>query len=134
MSPGIASKESIPPDYRYVKQSCSTGPPGWESIPGLLKRSTNTGSVQNLGRRILSMYKCKFYSCASVSYGFMLKIIKPAQLLHSFLEQQSPHFWRAPEITILSRSPKVQRYKGCAIKNVGNAKIITCRKVRKRHQ
>jgi hypothetical protein len=23
-----------------------TGPPGWESIPGLLKRSTNTGSVQ----------------------------------------------------------------------------------------
>ncbi len=23
----------------------STGPPGWESIPGLLKRFTNTGSV-----------------------------------------------------------------------------------------
>ncbi len=28
--PGIDSKESIPPD--------------WESVPGLLKRSTNTGS------------------------------------------------------------------------------------------
>jgi len=29
-----------------------TGPPGWESIHGLLKRSTNTGSVQmfTLGR------------------------------------------------------------------------------------
>ncbi len=30
---------------RYVKQGCRTGPPGWESIPGLLKkRFTNTGS------------------------------------------------------------------------------------------
>jgi hypothetical protein len=26
---------------RYDKSGCRTGPPGWESIPGLLKRFTN---------------------------------------------------------------------------------------------
>jgi hypothetical protein len=40
--PGIDSKESIP--GRYVKQSCWAGPPGWEPIPGPLKRFTNSGS------------------------------------------------------------------------------------------
>ncbi len=30
---------------RYFKKGCRTGLPGWESIPGLHKRSTNTGSV-----------------------------------------------------------------------------------------
>jgi hypothetical protein len=29
---------------RYVKYCCHTGPPGWESISGLLKRFTNSGS------------------------------------------------------------------------------------------
>ncbi len=29
---------------RYDIYGCLTGPPGWESIPGLLKRFTNTGS------------------------------------------------------------------------------------------
>ncbi len=29
---------------QYVKEGCRTGPPGWESNPGLLKRLTNTGS------------------------------------------------------------------------------------------
>jgi hypothetical protein len=29
---------------RYVKQDWRTGPPSWESIPGLLKRFTNSGS------------------------------------------------------------------------------------------
>jgi hypothetical protein len=29
---------------RYVKKGCRTGPPGWESIPRLLKRFTNTSS------------------------------------------------------------------------------------------
>ncbi len=29
---------------QYDIKGCRTGPPGWESIPGLLKRSTNTGS------------------------------------------------------------------------------------------
>jgi hypothetical protein len=44
------SQESIPPAYVawrtgiYDKKGCRTGPPGWESIPGLLKRSTNAGS------------------------------------------------------------------------------------------
>ncbi len=32
------------------KQGCRTGPPGWESIPGLLKWSTNTGSGCLLAR------------------------------------------------------------------------------------
>ncbi len=31
---------------RHDKQGFRTGPPDWESIPGLLKRSTDTGSVQ----------------------------------------------------------------------------------------
>jgi hypothetical protein len=50
-SPGIDSKESILPAYvaslagRYVKKGCRTGLPGWESIPGLLKRFKNKGSV-----------------------------------------------------------------------------------------
>jgi hypothetical protein len=30
---------------RYDKWGCRTGPPCWESIPGLLKRSTSTGSA-----------------------------------------------------------------------------------------
>ncbi len=29
---------------RYVKQGCRTGPPGWESILGLLNRFTDSGS------------------------------------------------------------------------------------------
>ena len=29
---------------RYDKEGCSLGSPGWESIPGLHKRFTNTGS------------------------------------------------------------------------------------------
>jgi hypothetical protein len=49
-SPGIDSQKSIPLAYvawraGTTKKGCRTGPPGWESIPGLLKRSTNTGSV-----------------------------------------------------------------------------------------
>jgi hypothetical protein len=30
---------------RYNKQGCRSGPPGWESITGLRKRFTITGSV-----------------------------------------------------------------------------------------
>ncbi len=36
---------------RYVKQGCRTGPPGWESIPGLLKRFTNPGSGREYFRQ-----------------------------------------------------------------------------------
>jgi hypothetical protein len=49
-SPGIDSQESISPAYVAWRASTintvgfRTGPPIWESIPGLLKRSTNTGS------------------------------------------------------------------------------------------
>ncbi len=49
-SPGIDSEESIPPAYvawragTTNRVSYGTGPPGWESIPGLFKRFTNTGS------------------------------------------------------------------------------------------
>ncbi len=35
---------------RYDKQGCRTSPPEWESIPGLLKRFTNTGSDEQ-GKR-----------------------------------------------------------------------------------
>ncbi len=43
-SPGIDSTSLGSLLGRYAKSVCCTGPPGWESIPGLLKRSTNTGS------------------------------------------------------------------------------------------
>jgi hypothetical protein len=35
---------------RYVKYGCSTSQPGWELIPGLLIRFTNTGSGNKGGR------------------------------------------------------------------------------------
>ncbi len=49
-SPGIDSEESIPPAYVAWRagttyRGCRTVPSGWDSIPGLLKRFTNTGSV-----------------------------------------------------------------------------------------
>ncbi len=42
---GIDSDSLCSLASRYDKKSCRTGPPFWKSIPGLLKRSTNTGSV-----------------------------------------------------------------------------------------
>jgi len=41
------AQESIPRNRlagRYVKKGCHTGPPGWESITGLLKRFPNSGT------------------------------------------------------------------------------------------
>ncbi len=60
-SPGIDPKESIPPAWgRYVKYNCCTGPPGWESIPGLLRRFTNTVSgLLYIRIRWLSVLKLK---------------------------------------------------------------------------
>jgi hypothetical protein len=47
-NPGIDSKESFRqpmyPGVPYVKWGYRTSPPGWESIPGLLKRFKDTGS------------------------------------------------------------------------------------------
>jgi hypothetical protein len=43
-SPGIDSASLCGSEGRYEKWGCRTGPPGWESIPGLLKWSTNMGS------------------------------------------------------------------------------------------
>ncbi len=53
-SPGIDSEEPIfSPAYGAWRASTTnrvivTGPPGWEWIPGLLNRFTNTGSVLRL--------------------------------------------------------------------------------------
>jgi hypothetical protein len=46
-SPGIDSNESFPPAYeawRAGKSNMVIGPPGWESIPRLLKSLRNSGS------------------------------------------------------------------------------------------
>jgi hypothetical protein len=43
---GIDSASPCSLAGRYVKWGCRTGPPGWESIPGLLKRFANTGSCR----------------------------------------------------------------------------------------
>ncbi len=42
--PGIDSANLCSLAGWYDKNGCRTGPPGRESIPGLLKRSTDTGS------------------------------------------------------------------------------------------
>ncbi len=44
-SPGIDSTSLCSLASRYVKLGCRAGPSGWESIPGLLERFTNTGSA-----------------------------------------------------------------------------------------
>ncbi len=46
-SPGIDFEESVPPAYAAWRAGTTNrvAVPGWESIPGLLKRFTNTGSV-----------------------------------------------------------------------------------------
>jgi hypothetical protein len=41
---GIDSASLCSLATRYDKLCCCTGPTGWESIPGLIKRFTNTGS------------------------------------------------------------------------------------------
>ncbi len=52
-SPGIDSKESIPPAYVAWRASPSNRVvvPAWESIPELLKRLTNSGSVRGVSVR-----------------------------------------------------------------------------------
>ncbi len=48
---------------RYVKQGCRTGPLGWESMPGLIKRCTNTASVSYKDTKLLYLkYKCRVHA------------------------------------------------------------------------
>jgi hypothetical protein len=44
---------------RYHKEGYHTGPTVWESIPGLLKRPTNTGSGFAVVRK--DVHKCRLY-------------------------------------------------------------------------
>ncbi len=68
-SPGIDSKESIPPAYvawrASIRQIGLSYRPaqGWKSIPGLLKRFTNTGSEVRLLEPALFWVFCSFYNC-----------------------------------------------------------------------
>jgi hypothetical protein len=51
---------------RYDKYGCSTGPSGWESTPGLLKRFTNTGPSNLLsGSTLPEKEKKKLFSLQS---------------------------------------------------------------------
>ncbi len=43
--PGIDTASLCSLADLYVKKGCRTGLPGWESIPALLKRFTNSGTV-----------------------------------------------------------------------------------------
>jgi hypothetical protein len=70
-SPGIDSEESIPSAYvpwraGYDKKGCRSGQPGWELIPELLKRLTNTGSVCAYGRGMLCVCVCVGVCCECV--------------------------------------------------------------------
>jgi hypothetical protein len=47
-SPGIDSASLCRLAGRYDKKGCCTGPLGWEPIPRLLKRFTNTGQNLNV--------------------------------------------------------------------------------------
>jgi hypothetical protein len=64
---------------QYEKYGCRTGPPGWESIPGLPKRFTNTGSVHNIS----IIYRREFYECTYVLERgvlfFVIRKISPAE-------------------------------------------------------
>jgi hypothetical protein len=69
--PGIDSEESIlQPMFlagRYDRKGSRTGPPGWESIPGLNKRFTNAGSSlsQFLNRQFRARI-CKLLWCSGI--------------------------------------------------------------------
>ncbi len=52
-----------------MKRGCGTGPPRWESIPGLLKRSTNTGSVPMVGALYLNRLPTAQYT-RKLAVGF----------------------------------------------------------------
>ncbi len=56
-SPGIDSASLCRVTGRYVKWGCRTGPQGWESIPGLLKRFTNTGSGKGNHVSLIQYYQ-----------------------------------------------------------------------------
>ena len=53
--PGIDSASLCSMAGRYEKQGCCTDPPGWESIPGLLKRFTNTGLRPAMLHRLMEL-------------------------------------------------------------------------------
>ncbi len=66
-SPGIDFEESIPPAYAawWAGTTNRNAVPGWESIPGLLQRFTNTGSVL-LTPDVYLLWNCrwpKFTAC-----------------------------------------------------------------------
>ncbi len=78
-SPGIDPKKSIPPAYvawrsGTSKKGCRTGPPGWESIPRLLKRFTNTSSR-------LASHEGKIEEKTNVSVVLKWNIHRLAELL-----------------------------------------------------
>ncbi len=67
-SPEIDSDESIPPAYVAWRADMTnkltyTGPPGWESIPGLLKRFTNTGLEVKMGHLL----------CNKIGWGYRIQ-------------------------------------------------------------
>jgi hypothetical protein len=51
-SQGIDSASLCSLAGRYAKQGCRSDPPGWESIPGLLKRFTNSCSGSRFNRHL----------------------------------------------------------------------------------
>jgi hypothetical protein len=76
--PGIDSASLCSRADQYVKKGCRTGLPGWESIPALPIRFTNSGSVftascqlffadridqKNSGRcrKDSALYECNIY-------------------------------------------------------------------------
>ncbi len=79
-SPGIDSEESIPPAYAAWRAGTTNrvAVPGWESISGLLKRFTNTGSVL-LSPDVNLLWNCRWlkFTAGDVDSGgpkFELKI------------------------------------------------------------
>ncbi len=95
-SPGIDSGESTPLSLcslagRYDKKGCLTGPPGWESIPGHLKRSTDTGFNPTAVRPVCPLHSLDAYAATSIDFPqplmYFLACIPPP------LSQPMVFFW-----------------------------------------
>ncbi len=85
---------------RYDKKGCRTGPPGWESILGLLKSSTNTASVHKKARNQLKSSRLK-----TISWTEVIKESRTVRIYHQQQFGHSSFYFSQPSfIRILARS------------------------------
>ncbi len=106
---------------RYDKYGCRIGPPGWESVPGILKRFTNTGSAGeltdcnvlfDLEGQIQTPTRCKYVKpqpVITVFYflQFVFQFVE-ASIKVSFFEQRTPYKYTSWLHYILDSTPRIR--------------------------